>query len=214
VIYAFIADHMKRNLSPCAPAYGPVCLPFSYVGFGPGEVPEVRVPDVSLFDFNRRFWEAFFAGKAARPRQLLMAAEADFVRLARTPKGDPDTPEHRAQSLEMLLGRMQAEASGAGARLLVLHIPYLERDSTGDVPPPLRLALSRLKDRPVFLDLTPAVRRYYADPDRPLLRFERDSHPSALAHDLIASEVEKVIRERGLLDPVDRAASPADRPRS
>jgi len=32
VVYGFIADHMKRNISPCAPAYGPLCLPFSYVG--------------------------------------------------------------------------------------------------------------------------------------------------------------------------------------
>ena len=41
--------------------------------------------------------------------------------------------------------------------------------------------------------------RYYADPARPLLRFERDAHPNAAAHSLIADELEGTLRRRGLL---------------
>src|SRR5262249_49419292 len=63
VVYGFIADHFKRNLLPCAPSYGPVCLPFSYVGQDPGGALAIRRPDLRRFDLNRRVWEAFFFSK-------------------------------------------------------------------------------------------------------------------------------------------------------
>jgi hypothetical protein len=198
VVYGFMADHMKRNLSPCAPAYGPLCLPISYVDFARDGAPEIRSPDGSLFDLNRRFWETFFLRENAWPRQLLIAGEADLARVARTPKAPPDTPTTRERSLEMLLGKMHEASTSAGARLLVVHIPYFERGTTNDVPAPLRAALSHVPG-PAFLDLTPAVRRYYEDPARPLLRFDRDRHPNGRAHELIASEIERFIRERGFL---------------
>jgi hypothetical protein len=49
------------------------------------------------------------------------------------------------------------------------------------------------------LDLSPVVTRYYADAARPLLRFERDAHPNAAAHALIAAELEESLGRAGLL---------------
>src|SRR4030095_8016584 len=31
VLYAFIHDHLRRNLSPCAPSTAPICLPVPHV---------------------------------------------------------------------------------------------------------------------------------------------------------------------------------------
>ncbi len=208
VVYGFIADHMKRNLSPCAPAYGPVCLPFSYVGFTPTGAPEIRAPVPGLFDLNRRFWDEFFFTKTTGPRQLATAAEAEWVRLLRTPKEEgPDTPEVRQASLAFLLGAMREAAASAGATLVVVHIPYLERGTTNDAPAPLRSALAATPGI-AFLDLTPAVRRHYAAPDAPLLRFPRDRHPNPLAHGLFADEIGRFVEDRHLIRPRGKVAAP------
>lgn len=201
VVYGFIADHMKRNISPCAPAYGPLCLPFSYMGVDAQGGLVVRAPDPRLFAVNRRFWDEFFFSKGIGPRQLLAAGEAEIARLFGTPRVEaPDDPATRERILERLIGDMASAAESAGAPLLVVHLPYLERGSTNPIPPPLRDAVSRLGARNVaLLDLAPAVERYYADPAAPLLRFDRDRHPDPAGHALFATAIDAFVREHGLL---------------
>jgi len=200
VVYGFIADHMKRNVSPCAPAYGPLCLPVSYVGLDEKGAPVVRRPTADLFAANRRFWDDFFFAKRIGPRQLWAATQAEWIRLTRTPH--PEAPEDsatRERVLVALLTRMADAAESVGATLLVLDIPYFERGTGRSMPEPLRNAMRRLR-RPgvALLDLGPAVDRHYADPSAPLLRFDRDRHPSAAAHRLMADAIDGFVRERGL----------------
>jgi hypothetical protein len=201
VVYGFIADHMKRNISPCAPAYGPLCLPVSYMGTGDGGRLVIRRPDPELFAVNRRFWDDFFFAKSIGPRQVRAAAEAEWIRWTRTPRAEaPDDPQTRERILVQLLGEMSEAARSVGARLLVLDIPYFERGGPHHMPVPLKNALTRvLRSNIVFLDLGPAVDRHYASPSSPLLRFDRDRHPNAAAHALIAEAVDASLRERGLL---------------
>lgn len=87
-----------------------------------------------------------------------------------------------------------------GATLLVLDIPYFERGTGRSMPEPLRNAMRRLR-RPgvALLDLGPAVDRHYSNPSAPLLRFDRDRHPSGAAHALMADAIDGFVRERGLL---------------
>src|SRR5262249_34854076 len=145
VVYGFIADHMKRNISPCAPAYGPLCLPFSYVGLAPDGTPVIRAPDESLFAVNRRFWDDFFFARTIGPRQGLAAGEAEFARFLRTPRAEaPDDPATRERILERLLSDMASSAASVGAPLVVLNIPYLERGSTNAAPAPLTEAVARI----------------------------------------------------------------------
>jgi hypothetical protein len=95
-----------------------------------------------------------------------------------------------------------ARAAGSvGARLIVLNIPYFEREGTGPMPAPLKEALAAV-DAPNLsvLDLVPAVQRHYADPAAPLLRFERDRHPNPAAHALMADAIDGFVRDRGLLE--------------
>ena len=201
VVYGFIADHMKRNISPCAPAYGPLCLPFSYAGIDAQGATVVRPPDARLFAVNRRFWDDFFFAKTIGPRQLWAATTAEWTRLARTPRPEaPDDPATRERILERLLGDMARAAGSVGARLIVLDIPYFERGGTGAMPAPLKEALARV-DAPNLsaLDLAPIVERHYADPSAPLLRFDRDRHPNPAAHALMADAIDRFVRDRGLL---------------
>ncbi|HUG54311.1 MAG TPA: hypothetical protein VMR21_11950 [Vicinamibacteria bacterium] len=204
VVYGFIADHMKRNVSPCAPAYGPLCLPFSHVGLDDRGAPVVRRPDPRLFAANRRFWDEFFFAKSIGPRQLWAAAEAEWVLLARTPRPEaPDDAAMRARILEALIGDMAAAAASVPAPLVVLNIPYLETGSTNPLPAPLREAVGRIRaPNLLLLDLAPLVARHHAAPSAPPLRFERDRHPNAAAHDLIAGAVAAFVQDRRLLDPV------------
>jgi hypothetical protein len=201
VVYGFIADHMKRNVSPCAPAYGPLCLPVSYMGTGEHGAPVLRRPDPGLFAVNRRFWDEFFFAKAIGPRQMRAAAEAEWIRFTRTPRPEaPDDSITRERVLMSLIGGMSDAAEKVGAKLLVLNIPYFERVPTRPVPVPLKNALTRLlRPNIVFLDLGPAVERHYSSPSAPLLRFERDRHPNSAAHALMADAIDASLRERGLL---------------
>jgi hypothetical protein len=201
VVYGFIADHMKRNISPCAPAYGPLCLPVSYMGVDSGGAPVLRRPDPGLFAANRRFWDEFFFAKSIGARQVRAAAEAEWIRFARTPRPEaPDDPVMRERILLELIGSMARAADSVGARLLVLDIPYFERGASHSMPAPLKNALTRLA-RPdvVVLDLGPTVDRHYSNPSAALLRFERDRHPNAAAHALMAAAIDGSLRERGLL---------------
>jgi len=203
VVYGFIADHMKRNVSPCAPAYGPLCLPFSYVGLDGSGNPVVRTPDPALFGVNRRFWNEFFFSKRLGPAQVLAAAEAEVVRLTRTvPIVAPDDPATREKILERLLGDMAEAAASVEAPLLVVNLPYLERGTTNPIAEPLRDAVARLQAKApnlAHLDLGPAVERYYASPSAPLLRFEHDRHPDPAGQALFADAIDAFVRAHHLL---------------
>ena len=207
VVYGFMPDHLKRNLLACAPAYGPLCLPFAHVTFADDGQPRLAWPDPSLFEPNRRFWRSFFFIKSVGPRQVLAAAEVDWTRLRRHPPPSRDDEAAPALALEYLLPRLRAAARNAGSTLVIVNLPYLEPGQTPPAPPALLHAVDAVRGSDVeFLDLAPAVKAYYRDPRRPSLRFARDRHPNREAHRLFAGEIETFLEARGL---IDRAASPA-----
>jgi hypothetical protein len=200
VVYGVIQDHLKRNLSPCAPVYGPACLPFAWVDFDARGRPFLHPPNNDDYGFSRRFWDAFFFRRGSWARRLGVALEADVRRLAGGPPEDDGGPERRAAAMAFLLGRMRDAARSAAAPLVIVYIPYLERGGTQGPSPALSRALAGAAAADVaVVDLTPAVAAHHADPASPPLRFERDRHPNPAAHALIASALEPVLRERGLL---------------
>ena len=200
VIYGFMADHLKRNLMACAPAYGPLCLPFAHVEFGEDGQPFLARPDASLFEPNRRFWRSFFFTKSIGPSQLLAAAEVDWTRLRHPHPAPPDDDAAPARALAYLLPRLQAAAARAGGTLVVVNLPYLERERTTPAPPALRQALEAMRGRDVaLLDLAPVVKDYYRDRSRPSLRFAHDRHPDRAAHQLFADAIGAFLEARGLL---------------
>jgi hypothetical protein len=200
VVYGVIEDHLKRNHSGCAPAFGPACLPCAWVDFDAARGPFIQPPDGDAYAFNRRFWDTFFFRRGSWPRRLAVTVEADLRRLSGETAFPTSDPEAGRQALEFLIARMRALTQQAGAHLVIVYIPYLERDGTNAPPPALARALDAIAGPGVsVLDLAPVVARYYGDPSRPLLRFERDAHPNRAAHALIAEELEKTLDRSGLL---------------
>ena len=211
VVYGFMSDHLKRNLMACAPAYGPLCLPFAHVAFGADGQPFLARPDTSMFEPNRRFWRSFFFTKSIGPRQVLSAAEVDWARLRHRHPAPPADEVAPARALAYLLRRLHAAAAGAGSTLVVVNLPYLERERTPPAPPALLQAVEEIRGGDVaWLDLAPVVKDYYRDPSRPSLRFAHDRHPDREAHELFAGAIGALLDARGLLDG---AASPAEPPR-
>jgi hypothetical protein len=200
VVYGFMPDHLERNLMACAPAYGPLCLPFAHVEFGEDARPFLARPDTSLFEPNRRFWHDFFFTKSIGPRQVLTAAEVDWARLRHRHPSPRDDEDAQSRALAYLLPRMARAAHDAGASLVIVNLPYLEPGRTPPAPPALLHAVASLeRDEASFLDLAPAVRDYYRDPARPPLRFARDRHPNREAHHFFAGAIEAFLQSRGLL---------------
>jgi hypothetical protein len=200
VVYGFMADHLKRNLLACAPAYGPLCLPFAHVTFGADGQPRLAPPDPSLFEPNRRFWRSFFFTKSVGPRQMLAAAEVDWTLLRTRHPPSRDDAQAEALALDFLLPKLGAAARSAGSTLVIVNLPYLEPGQTPPAPPALLRAVEALRGSGVeFLDLAPAVKSYYRDPNRPSLRFARDRHPDREAHRLFASEIAAFLETQGLI---------------
>ena len=200
VIYGFMADHLKRNLMACAPAYGPLCLPFAHVEFGEDGQPFLARPDASLFEPNRRLWRSFFFTKSLGPRPLLAAAEVDWTRLRTRHPPPRDDEQAEALALDFLLPKLDAAARSAGSTLVIVNLPYLEPGQTPPARPALLRAVEAVRGSGAeFLDLAPAVRSYYRDPHRPSLRFARDRHPNPEAHRLFAGAIAAFLEARGLI---------------
>jgi hypothetical protein len=199
IVYGFMADHLKRNLMACAPAYGPLCLPFAHVAFGEDGQPFLARPDTSLFEPNRRFWRSFFFTKSVGPRQVLAAAEVDWTRLRNRHPAPRDDEPAQARALTFLLRRLQA-ARSPESTLVVVNLPYLEPGRTPPVPPALLRAVEAVRGSGMeFLDLAPVVTSYYRDPHQPSLRFARDRHPNPEAHRLFAGAIEAFLEARGVI---------------
>jgi hypothetical protein len=201
IVYGFTDDHLRRNLSPCAPSYAPFCAPVAHVAFGPHGAPTIHPPRQELFSAaaNRQFYDEITMTDRFSFRDVVWRARVDLFRVRESRAiAFPDDPGSRTASLTWLMELLAEAARGAGATLLVAHIPGLERGEAA--PPPAALTRAAERRGVILVDLTPAVLRHYADPRHPSLVLANDGHPSAAAHSLIADELERIIRARGLLE--------------
>ncbi len=97
--------------------------------------------------------------------------------------------QKKEQALGYLLGNMQRSAADIGAKLLVVYLPtnyYSAPEGLGRVIGDIQL-----------LDLTQAFQR---ERDKGTnLYIVGDGHPNRAAHELIAKEIAKYVRDNGLL---------------
>ena len=196
IIYGFIEDHRRRNVSPCAPSYAPYCLPVSYVAPDENGSPQMKRP---VRQYSSRTGQEFFRyvdRNSFGVDDVKWGAKAIVSRIKRAYAWKPFTDSvFRRKSMSYLMERMTQTASRSNALLIVVHIPRLERESTNAAPSELVDALGQ---ETLFIDLSDKVRQHYANPDNPLLRFERDNHPNEIAHEMIAREISNVLRARGI----------------
>ena len=201
IVYGFIDDHLRRNLSPCAPSYAPFCTPVAHVVFGKNDTLTIHPPKGELFsaEANRRFYEEITMTDRFSFRDVLWRARVDLFRVQKSQAiAYPNDPRSQKESMMWLMGQLADAARGAGATLLVAYIPRLER---GDTTPPPEALASATKEHGVMLaDLTPRVLQYYANERHPPLILAHDGHPNATAHALIADELERTLRSHRLLE--------------
>jgi hypothetical protein len=197
VVYGFIGSHLDRNLSGCAPTVDALCLPTAHVDFEDG-APRVAPAWAGEFALNQAYALGPEQGLLARSL-LLFRADLQVLRLRgrQAALGERKPRNARGRALSFLLHEMDGLVRKAGAELIVLYIPLLQRGRAEGPPPELLNALRGL-ERPVLVDSTPLVLAYQANPANKPLHLP-DGHPAARAHVVFADELERVIRERGWL---------------
>ncbi len=94
-----------------------------------------------------------------------------------------------------LMDRMSRAARQNNALLIVIYIPKMKKGRTNPPPPELT---DSLNPETMFINLTDAVDRHFANPHNPPLTFAKDSHPSPLGHQLIALEIRQALQARGV----------------
>ena len=190
ITYAFIEDHLRRNLSPCAPSYTPFCLPVSYIGFDGAGNPYIHRP-VSRYSPapGKRLFQELSSGRFELG-DITWGARAALAQLQkRFILNTQDSEENRRKSMAWLMERMLQAARKLDAQLVVVYIPYLHNKIAK--PPPDALAGALTADV-LFVDLAPVITAYYADARNPPLGLS-DGHPNAQAHALIARELQAAL---------------------
>jgi hypothetical protein len=191
VIYGFLGTHLERNVSPCAAAPPVFCLTQPY--FEPGDdAGHIHPPFAPLEGFEAvhiivHDWH----GPGDMLRGAMWAFHTDLFHLTTRVEQSKDT---MTASIRFAIAEMEKTTRSIGAKLLIVHIPMLERPA--DPPEALRLAIRESGVR--FVDVTPAVRAHYrANPDVPLVLSPVDSHPNRRGHRLIAEEIVAVLGGEG-----------------
>jgi hypothetical protein len=197
IVYGFIQDHLRRNLSPCGPNYVPFCLPVSYLERRDDWIV-LQSPHMEFFspEDNRAFNTEVVLRDPSGPMSWLLAAKwavkiAVFkYRHAETIAVD-GSPETAALGLRVMIGAMAGEAEKIGAKLVVLHMPYLRRGHVQPAPEALTAAVGRANV--TFVDFAPVAAAYYERDATGTLILGDDPHPNPLAHRLIAETLAPVV---------------------
>jgi len=199
VVYGFIADHARRNLSPCAPSGAPYCLPVSSLAFPADGAVLIRPPDMSHFspEMNWRYYREILTADKVGFNDILWRMRIDVFRVVESRSiAYDDSPALRTRGMSYLLAEMAAQAKAMGARLVVMYIPYLNPERID--PPPTEL-LAALPPEVLLLDLAPALQSYVAIEGNPPLAFPIDNHPNRQAHALMAAELARLLTDEHLL---------------
>lgn len=200
VIYGLIADHLRRNLDPCAPSFQAPCLPVPHVVLDGGQKPRLVKPEAEA---SRRAFAFSHNLRQLRERPTLLGTVAlglDALRHRMSRRMSDDAPvdrgAERERALVFTLRKLARRAEQAGAQLVVLSLPHMDAPHAGGRGPWLREALPNL----VVVDFADYVRTHldvYALP--PMILSSDDHHPNAHAHELIARALAETLENEGLL---------------
>lgn len=196
VVYAFLEDHLRRNLSACAPSYGPFCRPVSHVAIDSGGSASFRPPDGRLArtDLGERYLREVALAPPTWWRDLIWRARIDLAPLAgRTPPTPQTDTRAREAAQRWALHAMVRVTRRLGARLIVLHVPYLRPGEASAAPPEL---LAALPPDATLVDLAPVVAAHRRrHPDVPLT-LPDGAHPNERAHALMAQALAESLPAR------------------
>ncbi len=174
VVYAYIEDHLHRNLAPCAPSYSPFCSAVSHVTFDDAGEPRLAPPPNHLAqpDLDEKFArEILRSDPGVGLDDILWRARADLFDLRFSNRRQPLDPAQAEKALAFTLGEIQRVVAELGAQLLVVHVPSLQtrpasqwRTASSGPPEILRRALP---EGATLVDLAPAVGAHLAQNKAP-----------------------------------------------
>lgn len=197
VVYGFIPDHLRRNVAPCAPNYVPLCAPVAYLQ-REGDQVVLKPPHMEIFSPEEN--QAFITEVAMRdPRGLgalfsraEWAAKIAWLDWRHREIAVDQSPENAALALNVMIGAMADETAKIGAKLVVLHMPYLVRGRVNAAPQALRDAIAG-RDL-TFVDFAPVAEGFYERNPEATLTLGDDPHPNPVAHQMIADTLAEPVR--------------------
>jgi hypothetical protein len=196
VVYGLIADHLRRNLMPCAGTFYPFCLDVPHIEWDAAGRFHIAPPSSDGVARLRLHMKAQTRGLDP----LTWMTHGIDVAYNRFRRFQGDSLEANVSRSEMafafLMQEMSRSVSELGAKLLVVYIPM----NFTPLPDAVRHALEGL-DLTV-IDTTDVFLNARTSGGSPPY-IQGDGHPSASGHALIADEIVRVIEQRHLLAPGD-----------
>jgi hypothetical protein len=201
VIYGLIEDHLVRNLIPCARCDAPFCRATPFVDFDPA--PYIHPPrsflNVDTFEYSQSFLARHKFGLI----DVKWAFLKDVFSLTKHMSSDMNEKyDLRAEDLayqkaafQFLIEQMVDLCKKNGIKLVVVYIP--DPDSIFPPPAPIRTLSKYVDGKDVFfVDLTQSFLEYARRfGKKSLLSLDgKDSHPSEVAHSLIADKILPIIK--------------------
>lgn len=211
IIYGLIEHHLTRNIQPCAPSFAPLCLATSFVEFEDEQFagPYIHRPlfEYATFEQNRDFYQKITKSEEhVGVADVLWKIRIDYERLTRKRDLKPwekyhsgGYDERKKAAFGFLMREMSMVAADIGAVLVVVYIPDMTPSTVAKPSSSIQEVVK--ENNLIFVDTTAAIIKHYEEfPEKKLYLHESDDHPNALAHSLIAEELETAIIEHGLLE--------------
>jgi len=214
ILYITIADHIRRNLDPCASQASHYCLPMSYIDFKDGK-PFIHLPLLNQFstDENRVFFrQVIMRNKGNFWLDLWWRMRIDLKNIRRSDEYKTRTDhESKQKSINFLIREMAKTAWKANIPFMVIHIPYIGDANYAEPELVYAIQESNNSGFPViFLDSTPLFENYYKTSDQSLWVTSYDGHPNAKANHMVCEFIIDAIRNHRLLDTEKPTIQPPD----
>ena len=182
IIYGFLDDHLRRNVTPCAPSDAPLCLHVSTVKrssdgqfYIDDNISTNNIPTINSF-FSLLKHKEFYSLKMIR-----FGFKSMFEKLEST-FGENNTTlptDSRLDATEFILRKMESYAISHEAHLIVVNVGIGNPSQNF-----LQLSKRKWSDNVSFLDAS----KFDGFSDQEL-QIRGDGHPNAKGNELIATRV-------------------------
>ncbi len=202
-VYGFWQDHLTRNVERCASIGGPVCLEMPVVQEDSSGIPNVRFPDAPDRGMHlTRRWFLETATGTDEYRNLWTDLYWSGFRIFRLAQQALQAPleagmaqsggNGKLAAAKLVLDQMQQASEAAGAMLVVVYIPMYFGPAIEEAPH----ELVEFAGRRGIIFVSMARRFRNMQSSGTAIGIPGDNHLNANAHEAVAEEVVKALKER------------------
>jgi hypothetical protein len=191
IIYGFMDQHLRRNIAPCAPTYGPLCLyaPTVRKDASGAFYIEDEVPTNNI-DVSQRFFDLVREGKTHTLSNFWIGAKYLQNSLYQLLGKQERTIaiENALDAEKFVIDQMAAYADKVGASLLVANVGVGQPHENFS-----KLSSMTFGKNVYFLEAS-----QFPDRKREELVLAKDGHPSPLGQALIADRIRQEIEQKSI----------------